>query len=45
MLRVAGVSYAMENAINSVKQTAKRLTTSNVENGVAQAINEVLAEK
>lgn len=45
MLKVAGVSYAMDNAINSVKQTAKRLTTTNVADGVAQAINEVLAEK
>jgi Cof subfamily protein (haloacid dehalogenase superfamily) len=45
MLQAAGVSYAMGNAIASVKKTAKRLTSSNIENGVAQAIEEVLQEK
>ena len=45
MLQVAGISYAMDNAIASVKKAAKRLTSSNVKNGVAQAIEEVLQEK
>ena len=44
MIRVAGVSYAMDNAIESVKQAAKRLTVSNLQNGVAVAIQQVLKE-
>lgn len=45
MLKVAGISYAMDNAIIEVKQTAKRLTKSNTEDGVGIAIEEVLKEK
>ncbi|KRL04808.1 HAD superfamily hydrolase [Liquorilactobacillus oeni DSM 19972] len=45
MLRIAGVSYAMGNAITEVKQVAKRLTSSNTENGVGHAIDEVLKEE
>lgn len=45
MLKVAGVSYAMGNAITEVKRTANRLTKSNTEDGVGLAIEEVLQEK
>ncbi|MCP9328254.1 Cof-type HAD-IIB family hydrolase [Liquorilactobacillus satsumensis] len=44
MLKLAGVSYAMGNAITEVKKVAKRLTTSNTEDGVGHAIEEVLKE-
>ncbi|MGX7417989.1 Cof-type HAD-IIB family hydrolase [Carnobacterium gallinarum] len=38
MLQVAGVSFAMENAEEEVKGHAKYLTSSNNQNGVAEAI-------
>lgn len=44
MLKVAGVSYAMDNAITEVKQLATRLTASNTKDGVGKAIDELLNE-
>ncbi len=44
MLKVAGVSYAMGNAIPEIKQLANHLTVTNNEDGVAKAILEQLAE-
>ncbi|WP_058910700.1 sugar-phosphatase [Entomohabitans teleogrylli] len=40
MLQYAGVGVAMGNAIDSVKQAADFITASNLEDGVAQAINQ-----
>lgn len=44
MLQVAGVSFAMENAEEEVKSHAKYLTSSNNENGVAEAIMRCINE-
>jgi Cof subfamily protein (haloacid dehalogenase superfamily) len=44
MLKVAGVSYAMGNAIPEIKQLANHLTVTNNEDGVAKAILEQLAQ-
>ena len=44
MLRVAGVSYAMGNAIPEIKRLANHLTVTNNEDGVGKAILEQLAE-
>ncbi|KRN94791.1 Cof-type HAD-IIB family hydrolase [Pediococcus stilesii] len=44
MLEVAGVSYAMGNAIPEIKQLANHLTVTNNEDGVAKAILEQLAQ-
>ncbi|MEK4152779.1 Cof-type HAD-IIB family hydrolase [Carnobacterium sp. FSL E2-0243] len=44
MLKVAGVSFAMENAEEEVKSHAKYLTSSNNENGVAEAIMRCINE-
>lgn len=44
MLRVAGVSYAMGNAIPKIKRLANHLTVTNNEDGVGKAILEQLAE-
>ncbi|MBF7104071.1 HAD family phosphatase [Pediococcus pentosaceus] len=45
MLKIAGVSYAMGNAIPEIKKLANHLTVTNNENGVAKAILEQLDEK
>ena len=45
MLKVAGVSYAMGNAIPAIKQMAKYVTVTNNENGVAKAILEQIDKK
>jgi len=45
MLKVAGVSYAMGNGTNEVKQLASRVTDTNVNDGVGKAILEVLAQQ
>lgn len=45
MLRIAGVSYAMENGPKEVHEQAKFLAKANNEHGVAKAIYEVLNEK
>ncbi|WP_338211215.1 Cof-type HAD-IIB family hydrolase [Lactiplantibacillus paraxiangfangensis] len=45
MLKVAGVSYAMGNGTNEVKQLANRVTDTNVNDGVGKAILEVLAQQ
>ncbi|MCI2960057.1 Cof-type HAD-IIB family hydrolase [Pediococcus pentosaceus] len=44
MLKIAGVSYAMGNAIPEIKKLANHLTVTNNENGVAKAILEQLDE-
>lgn len=44
MLKVAGISYAMGNAIPEIKQLANHLTVTNNEDGVAKAILEQLAQ-
>ena len=44
MLRVAGVSYAMGNAIPEIRRLANHLTVTNNEDGVGKAILEQLAE-
>jgi len=38
MIAYAGVGVAMENAVDKVKEVSDRITLSNAENGVAQAI-------
>ncbi len=43
MFRQSGVSYAMGNASDEVKQHAARVTTSNEEDGFARAIAQILA--
>jgi hydroxymethylpyrimidine pyrophosphatase-like HAD family hydrolase len=43
MFRVAGMSFAMGQASDEVKAAATRVTASNAEDGVAVAIEEVLA--
>lgn len=45
MLEVAGVSFAMENAENTVKETAKYQTASNVHNGAGKAIIRAINEQ
>ncbi|CAJ1226122.1 Cof-type HAD-IIB family hydrolase [Lactiplantibacillus xiangfangensis] len=45
MLKVAGISYAMGNGTNEVKQLASRVTDTNVNDGVGKAILEVLAQQ
>ena len=40
MLEIAGISVAVDNAENSVKEKAKYITKSNIENGVGYFINE-----
>lgn len=42
MLETAGISVAVENAENIVKEKAKYITKSNIENGVGYFINEYL---
>lgn len=44
MLKYAGYSFAMANAHDEVKKTAKFLTAGNNENGVIRAINEHIFE-
>ena len=44
MLRNAALSFAMGNAIHSIQQSAKRVTRSQSDGGVAAAIDQVLAE-
>ena len=44
MLKVAGMSYAMENGSNEVKMLAKRIADTNTSDGVGKAIEEVLRE-
>ena len=39
MLEIAGISVAVDNAENSVKEKAKYITKSNIENGVGYFIN------
>ena len=38
MLRMAGLGVAMENAAQEIKEAADEVTSSNEEDGVAQAI-------
>uniref|UniRef100_UPI003593C709 HAD-IIB family hydrolase n=1 Tax=Carnobacterium alterfunditum TaxID=28230 RepID=UPI003593C709 len=40
MMKVAGTSIAMGNAVDSIMQTATHVTRSNQEDGVAHAIYE-----
>jgi hydroxymethylpyrimidine pyrophosphatase-like HAD family hydrolase len=42
MIRAAGLGIAMGNAVASVKQAAKRQTLTNLEDGVAHAIDKIL---
>jgi hydroxymethylpyrimidine pyrophosphatase-like HAD family hydrolase len=44
MFRVAGGSFAMGQASDEVKAAAQAVTASNEEDGVAQAIERLLAE-
>lgn len=41
MLRFAGMSFAMANGNDEAKKAAKKTTLSNMENGVAAALNEL----
>lgn len=43
MLKIAGISYAMENGPEEVQRQAKFLAKNNNENGVAEAIYEALS--
>lgn len=45
MLELAGISVAMGNANDQVKETAKYITAKNVDGGVAQAIREHILGK
>lgn len=45
MLRWAGTSYAMSNAHDAVLDAADRVTASNDEDGVAQVVEALLAER
>lgn len=40
MLKAAGISVAMENAVPQVKQTARYMTDANVDDGVANFLND-----
>ena len=42
MIEAAGIGVAMENAYPEVKKVANFITKSNLENGVAYAINKLL---
>ncbi len=44
MFEVSGLSFAMGNANDDVKQHAKRVTASNEEDGFAKAMEVVLKE-
>ena len=44
MLRVAGVSFAMGNAEPEIKEIAKYVTSTNIENGVGEAIMRAINE-
>ncbi|PIO83860.1 HAD family hydrolase [Loigolactobacillus backii] len=45
MLEAAGVSFAMGNATEKIKQVARYLTDTNVKDGVGKAINRAIDEK
>ena len=45
MIEAAGIGVAMENAYPEVKKVANFITKSNLENGVAYAINKLLFEE
>lgn len=42
LIKTAGIGIAMENAVHPVKNCADYITSSNDENGVAKAINEII---
>ena len=42
MFNGVGVSVAMENAVDEVKENADYITSSNNDNGVARAINKFI---
>ena len=42
MIEYAGLGVAMGNAIDSVKDVADYITSSNIEDGVAKALNKFL---
>jgi len=44
MLKLAGLSYAMENGQNSVKKIANFIAPSNNDNGVFKVLNHYLNE-
>jgi len=44
MFEVSGLSFAMGNASDEVKQHAKRVTATNEEDGFAKAMEVVLSE-
>lgn len=44
MLKLAGLSYAMENGQDSVKKIAKFIAPSNNDNGVFKVLNKYLNE-
>ena len=44
MFEVSGLSFAMGNASDDVKQHAKRVTASNEEDGFAKAMDVILRE-
>ncbi len=45
MIQVAGVSFAMGNALNELKEEAKYLTDENVNAGVGKAIIRAIEEQ
>ncbi len=45
MIQVAGVSFAMGNALNELKEEAKYLTDENVNSGVGKAIIRAIEEQ
>jgi hypothetical protein len=44
MFRVSGLSFAMGNAAENVKQQASRVTTSNEQDGFAAAMELILRQ-
>ena len=45
MIKAAGIGVVMENAFNDIKEYADFITKSNLESGVAYAINKLILEK
>lgn len=44
MIKIAGISYAMENATKEIKMAANHLTSKNTDNGAGKAIEEQLTQ-
>ena len=44
MIQEAGVSFAMENAVDELKQAAKYIADTNINSGVGKAIRRAIDE-